>query len=77
MCKPHYGNQDFFPWANDVYFVAIIKKIPLRNGNSPITKMVVFSTCLRAQTCLSSSMPTWRLAEIPITYCLGIHQLLG
>ena len=45
MCKPHYSNQDFFPLANSVYFIVIIKKNTLHNGNSqitdPITKMGV------------------------------------
>ena len=45
MCKPYYGNQDFSPLANWVYFKVIVKKIPLHNENSPImdpiTKMGV------------------------------------
>ena len=36
MCKSHYGNQDFSPLVNVVYFILIIIKIPLRNGNCPI-----------------------------------------
>ena len=41
MCKLHYGNQDFFPLANGVYFIELIKKkkpfrwwkkAPLPNG---------------------------------------------
>ena len=37
MYKPHYGNQDVFPFPNGVWFVVNINKTPLRNGNSPIT----------------------------------------
>ena len=37
LCKPHYGNQEFFPLVNGVYFSVIIKKTALSNGNSPIT----------------------------------------
>ena len=36
MCKSHYGNQEFSPLVNVVYFILIIIKIPLRNGNCPI-----------------------------------------
>ena len=31
MFKSQYGNPDFFPLANGVYFILIIKKTPLRN----------------------------------------------
>ena len=37
MCKPLCVNQDFPPLANRVYFILIIKKTPLRNGNLTIT----------------------------------------
>ena len=43
MFNSHNGNQDFFPLANGVYHVVIIKKTPICNGNSsimdPITKV--------------------------------------
>ena len=42
MCKPHYGNQDFSPLTTGIYFIVIMKKTPLHNGNSPLrTKMGV------------------------------------
>ena len=34
---PNYGNQDFPPLNNGVYFMVIIKKNFLQNENSPIT----------------------------------------
>jgi hypothetical protein len=34
---PQYGNQNFPPLTNGVYFMVIVKKTPLRNENSPIT----------------------------------------
>jgi len=30
MCKPHYGNQDFSPLTNGIYFIVMIKKTPLQ-----------------------------------------------
>ena len=36
MFNSHNGNQDFFPLANGVYHVVIIKKPPICNGNSSI-----------------------------------------
>ena len=37
ICKTHYGQQNFSSFAFGVYFIVINKKIPLYNGNSPIT----------------------------------------
>ena len=39
MCKPDYGIQKIF--SKGVYFIVIIKKPCLCNGNRPITKMGV------------------------------------
>ena len=35
--QPHYGSQDFFPLAK---FIEMIKKTPLRIGNSPIMDLI-------------------------------------
>ena len=36
MCKHHYGNQNFPPFASTIYFIVVyINKIPLGNGNRP------------------------------------------
>ena len=35
MYKSPYGNQNFFPLVNEVYFRVIIKKKPSCNENSP------------------------------------------
>ena len=37
--QPHYGSQDFSPLAIG-HFIEMIKKTPLRNGNSPIMDLV-------------------------------------
>lgn len=40
MCKFNYGNQDYSPWANGIYFIAIISKTPLYFWNRPITDLI-------------------------------------
>jgi hypothetical protein len=51
--KAHYGNQDFFPLANGVYFIT---KSPLRNGKNPLriplTKMGIAHTFCTLFSCL-------------------------
>ena len=38
--KPRCHYQNFSPLANWVYFIAIIYKTPLHNGNCPITNLI-------------------------------------
>jgi len=56
MCKSHYGNQDFSPLVNVVYFILIIIKIPLRNGNYGSHYRNGSRTCLLAHSRIYNSL---------------------
>ena len=45
MCKLHDISQDFSSLINGVYFIVIIKKTALHNGNFTITIMIGFYIC--------------------------------
>ena len=56
MCKPHYGNQDFSPLATGIYFIVIMKKTPLHNGNSLMTDQNGSSTTHAFEQCPGEKM---------------------
>ena len=77
MCKPNNGNQDFPHCPKEVYFIVIVKKRWLRNGNRPIIKMgvaIAFEQYVQVISSLAIFINIWVYALHPVAMKIGIAQ---